>query len=55
MYTLQVILEILTKYEDEVIYADKNGGKSNRVTFAFLGDGIHEVMNLTGLFDSPVM
>ena len=39
----------------KLIYADKNGGKSNRVTFVFLGDGIHEAMNLTDLFDLPVI
>lgn len=32
---LGVGLAFATKYEDEVINADKNGGKSNRVTLAF--------------------
>ncbi len=46
-----------TKYEDEVI----NGGKSDRVTMCFLGDGalnqgaFHEAMNLAGLLDLPVI
>ena len=58
---LGVGLAFATKYEDEVINADKNGGKSNRVTLAFLGDGalnqgsVHEAMNLAGLFDLPVI
>ena len=54
---LGVGLAFGTKYEDEVI----NGGKSSRVTLAFLGDGalnqgsVHEAMNLAGLFDLPVI
>ena len=46
-----------TKYEDEVI----GGGKSDKVTLCFLGDGavnqgaFHEAMNLAGLFDLPVI
>ena len=50
-------LAFATKYEDEVI----KGGKSNRVTLCFLGDGalnqgaLHEAMNLAGLFDLPVI
>ncbi|MGI9014363.1 MAG: pyruvate dehydrogenase (acetyl-transferring) E1 component subunit alpha [Phycisphaerales bacterium] len=50
-------LAFATKYEDEVI----NGGKSDRVTLCFLGDGalnqgaLHEAMNLAGLFDLPVI
>lgn len=54
---LGVGLAFGTKYEDEVI----NGGKSNRVTLAFLGDGalnqgsVHEAMNLAGLLDLPVI
>ncbi len=54
---LGVGLAFGTKYEDEVI----NGGKSSRVTLAFLGDGalnqgsFHEAMNLAGLFDLPVI
>ena len=54
---LGVGLAFATKYEDEVI----NGGKSKRVTLAFLGDGalnqgsVHEAQNLAGLFDLPVI
>ncbi len=54
---LGVGLAFATKYEDEVI----NGGKSKRVTLAFLGDGalnqgsVHEAMNLAGLFDLSVI
>lgn len=54
---LGVGLAFATKYEDEVI----NGGKSKRVTLAFLGDGalnqgsVHEAMNLAGLFDLPAI
>ncbi len=50
-------LAFATKYEDEVI----NGGKSDRVTLCFLGDGalnqgaFHEALNLAGLFDIPVI
>jgi len=50
-------LAFATKYQDEVI----NGGKSDRVTLAFLGDGalnqgaFHEAMNLAGLFDLPII
>jgi len=50
-------LAFATKYEDEVI----NGGRSKRVTLCFLGDGalnqgaFHEAMNLSGLFDLPVI
>lgn len=50
-------LAFATKYEDEVI----NGGRSDRVTLCFLGDGalnqgvLHEAMNLAGLFDLPVI
>ncbi|MBX3356165.1 MAG: pyruvate dehydrogenase (acetyl-transferring) E1 component subunit alpha [Phycisphaeraceae bacterium] len=50
-------LAFATKYEDEVI----NGGRSNRVTLCFLGDGalnqgaFHEAMNLAGLFNLPVI
>ena len=50
-------LAFSTKYEDEVI----NGGKNTRVTLCFLGDGalnqgaLHEAMNLSGLFDIPVI
>ena len=50
-------MKFATKYEDEVI----NGGKSKRVTLAFLGDGalnqgsVHEAMNLAGLFDLSVI
>ena len=50
-------LAFATKYEDEVI----NGGKSDRVTMCFLGDGalnqgaLHEAQNLAGLLDLPVL
>jgi pyruvate dehydrogenase E1 component alpha subunit len=50
-------LAFATKYEDEVM----NGGRSDRVTLCFLGDGalnqgaFHEAMNLAGLFDLPVV
>ncbi len=50
-------LAFATKYEDEVI----KGGKSDRVTLCFLGDGalnqgaLHEAMNLAGLLDLPVI
>jgi len=50
-------LAFATKYIDEVI----NGGKSKKVTLAFLGDGalnqgaFHEALNLAGLFDLPVI
>ena len=50
-------LAFATKYDDEVI----NGGKSDRVTLCFLGDGalnqgaFHEALNLAGLFDIPVI
>lgn len=50
-------LAFATKYEDEVI----NGGRSDRVTLCFLGDGalnqgaFHEAMNLAGLLDLPVI
>ncbi len=50
-------LAFATKYQDEVI----DGGTSDRVTLAFLGDGalnqgaFHEAMNLAGLFDLPVV
>ena len=46
-----------TKYIDQVI----EGGKSNRVTLCFLGDGalnqgaFHEAMNLAGLLGLPVI
>ncbi|MEC8560522.1 MAG: pyruvate dehydrogenase (acetyl-transferring) E1 component subunit alpha [Planctomycetota bacterium] len=46
-----------TKYIDEVI----NGGRSQRVTLCFLGDGalnqgaLHEAMNLAGLLNLPVI
>ena len=54
---LGVGLAFGTKYEDEVI----NGGKSNRVTLAFLGDGalnqgaFHEAINLAGLLSLPII
>jgi len=50
-------LAFATKYIDEVIH----GGKSKKVTLAFLGDGalnqgaFHEALNLAGLFDLPVI
>jgi pyruvate dehydrogenase E1 component alpha subunit len=50
-------LAFATKYEDEVI----NGGKSQRVTLCFLGDGalnqgaFHEAMNLAGILDLPII
>jgi pyruvate dehydrogenase E1 component alpha subunit len=50
-------LAFATKYEDEVI----KGGKSDRVTMCFLGDGalnqgaLHEAKNLAGLLDLPVI
>jgi pyruvate dehydrogenase E1 component alpha subunit len=50
-------LAFATKYEDEVI----NGGRSDRVTLCFLGDGalnqgaFHEAKNLAGLLDLPVI
>ncbi len=50
-------LAFATKYEDEVI----NGGKSDRVTLCFLGDGalnqgaFHEAQNLAGLLNLPVI
>jgi pyruvate dehydrogenase E1 component alpha subunit len=50
-------LAFATKYYDEVV----NGGKSNKVTLCFFGDGalnqgaFHEAMNLAGLFDLPVV
>jgi len=50
-------LAFATKYEDEVV----NGGRSDRVTLCFLGDGalnqgaFHEAMNLAGLLDAPVV
>lgn len=50
-------LAFATKYEDEVL----GGGKSNRVTLCYLGDGalnqgvFYEAMNLAGLFDIPVI
>jgi pyruvate dehydrogenase E1 component alpha subunit len=46
-----------TKYLDTVV----NGGKSDRVTLCFLGDGalnqgaFHEALNLVGLLDLPVI
>ena len=46
-----------TKYYDTVI----NGGRSERVTLCFLGDGalnqgaFHEALNLSGLLDLPVI
>lgn len=52
---LGVGLAFATKYEDEVI----NGGKSNKVSLAFLGDGalnqgaFHEAMNLAAIYDLP--
>ncbi|MSR28319.1 MAG: pyruvate dehydrogenase (acetyl-transferring) E1 component subunit alpha [Phycisphaerales bacterium] len=54
---LGVGLAFGTKYLDEVV----NGGRSSRVTLAFLGDGalnqgsVHEAMNLAGLFDLPIV
>jgi len=54
---LGVGLAFATKYEDEVI----NGGKSQRVTLCFLGDGalnqgaFHEAMNLAGILDLPII
>jgi len=50
-------LAFATKYEDEVL----NGGRSDRVTLCFLGDGalnqgaFHEAKNLAGLLDLPVV
>ena len=50
-------LAFATKYEDEVL----GGGRSDRVTLCFLGDGalnqgaLHEAMNLAGLMDLPVI
>ena len=50
-------LAFATKYEDEVI----KGGRSQRVTLCFLGDGalnqgaFHEAMNLAGVLDLPVI
>jgi pyruvate dehydrogenase E1 component alpha subunit len=50
-------LAFATKYEDEVI----NGGKSQRVTLCFLGDGalnqgaFHEAMNLAGILNLPII
>ena len=51
MYTQQVILEsFATKYEDEVDLCGQEWRQVKPSDVAFLGDGFHEAMNLTGLF-----
>ncbi|MHC4946678.1 MAG: pyruvate dehydrogenase (acetyl-transferring) E1 component subunit alpha [Planctomycetota bacterium] len=50
-------LAFATKYRDEVI----DGGRSDRVTLCFFGDGalnqgaLHEAMNLAGVLDLPIV